>query len=122
MPYSFTDGTATFNLGVTVSRCRRSAEFGSFDINGYATVRKNTSIPVAGGETLTTVGGRNSIVVEVRPLVLGGASPEKSASHQKRWGRDSSPKCLSACADRMIHRGSAPADQLWAAPQAGCRR
>jgi len=27
---------------------------GSFDINGYAMVRKNTSVPVAGGETLTT--------------------------------------------------------------------
>jgi len=27
---------------------------GSFDVNGYALVRKNTSIPVAGGETLTT--------------------------------------------------------------------
>jgi len=27
---------------------------GSFDINGYALVRKNTSIPVAGGESLTS--------------------------------------------------------------------
>ena len=40
--------------------------------------------------------GRNSIVVEVRPLVLGGVSPEKSASQAKDIGAGQQPE-VSPC-------------------------
>jgi len=46
---------------------------GSFDVNGYAMVRKNTSIPVAGGETLT---GADMFKLFFEADALGIAQPD----------------------------------------------